>query len=738
MSDLRTVSPSSSNRPDAESTTKARTGTFRPDVEGLRTVAIGTVLLYHAGIGLVPGGFIGVDVFFVISGFLITGLLLRELARDGTISLTRFYARRAKRLLPATGVVLVATVLLTRALLPPIQWGSIGGDIIAAAGYVVNWRLAANAVNYLNEGQAVSPVQQFWSLAVEEQFYLLWPLLLLVAAWWFRRFRGGRIGTGPLWVGLAAIALPSLAWSVYQTQANPKAAFFVTTTRMWELAVGAALAIGATHLHRLPRALAALLGWVGLAAVGGAALTVTASDPWPGYLALVPTLGTAAVIAAGPAAGAVGPAAILGTRPFVWVGGLSYSLYLWHWPIVIVATERLGGNLTGAQGLAVIAASFVPAYLSLRLVENPFRHWPRLSRSPRWALLIGAGFTVIGIVAGLGLRAAVPHLGVPAGSPRAETALGAAALGDNPRTSPAGRAVDRVKWITPDPLEATKDLPVAYADGCQQTASGTAPKKCEYGVPDGTRTVALVGDSKILQWLPALQEIAKQERWKLVTYTKSACPFASVLIGGGGGPYTTCRTWNQAVLEALVADPPDVVLTSTVKRGALVSPTPSPTTSLPTTSSPATPAPNPSSNASGGAPPDRRVLALADGMRQSWAAVTDAGSRVIVLLDTPSPPIDVYACVAENVDSLGRCSFGRAAAMKASSAGTLRLAVERFPSATLIDLTDDICPQERCSPVIGNVLVYRQGSHVTATYIKTLAPRLRTALIAAIDREKRN
>jgi peptidoglycan/LPS O-acetylase OafA/YrhL len=680
---------------------------FRPDVEGLRTVAIGTVLLYHAGISLVPGGFVGVDVFFVISGFLITGLLLRELSAKGTISLTRFYARRAKRLLPATGVVLTATVLLTLAFLPRVSWRSISGDVMAAATYVVNWRLAAGSVNYLNEDQAVSPVQQFWSLAVEEQYYLVWPLLLLLAALWFRHRSGGRVTNGPLWVGLAVIAVPSFAWSLHLTSTNPSVAFFVTTTRMWELAVGAAVAIGAAQLRRLPTRVAVLLGWGGLAAIAAAALLVSASDAWPGYLALVPTLGTAAVIAAGPAAGPAGPVALLGTRPFVWVGGLSYSLYLWHWPIIIAATAHWGGTLTGVQGLLMIALSFVPAYLSLRLVENPFRYARALSRLPRAALAVGAAFTVLGVVAGLGLRSAVPELGVDPGSKQAASARGADALGRAPAKSDAGKPVDSVDWMTPDALKAAEDVPVAYADKCQQTFESSVAKRCVYGDKNADTTVAIVGDSKALQWLPALQELAGREHWKILTYTKSGCPFTDARVANGREEYTTCTEWNHGVLSALKADPPDVVLTSSNKKGALVP----------------------------GSTRKSTVTAMSDGLARAWKAVTDAGTPVIVVRDNPSPTLNVDKCVAENLKHLTACTFSRANGVRLSGSAPQVLALEQFPQAISLDLTDAICPQQRCAPVIGHVLVYRQGSHLTATYARSLADRLRPAIVAALSRK---
>jgi peptidoglycan/LPS O-acetylase OafA/YrhL len=668
------------------STAEGRSG-FRPDVEGLRAVAVGLVVLYHAGVSRLPGGFVGVDVFFVISGFLITGLLIKELERMGTISLSRFYARRAKRLLPAAATVLLATTALTALVLPQIRWRDTGGDIVSAALYVVNWRLAGRSVDYLAEDTAPSPVQHFWSLAVEEQYYLVWPLLLILVTWWARR-RGRSLGTS-LSIGLALVAIPSLLWSVYQTSYEPASAFFLTTTRMWELAVGGGVAIAATRLTRMPRPVALLLGWTGLAVVAVAGVTFSVHTPWPGYAAAVPVLGSAAVIAAGFAAGGTGPVMLLGTRPFQWIGALSYSLYLWHWPLLVAATAHWG-NLSLKRGLAVAALSVVPAWVTYRLVENPLRHSRVISRSPRLALSLGANFSLIGVIAGLGLVLAVPSpTGVGGGG---RFALGATTLSENPRNDPAGAPVDEVAFITPDPLHASEDVPELYQDGCQQSFGLSRPVSCVYGREDAPTTVALVGDSKAAQWLPALQILAQARDWRIVTYLKARCSFAQVELTVDGRPWAACSAWNANVLDRLIGqDRPDFVITSQGRRTAVN---------------------------------EGNIDTMISGLRTTWSRLTAAGVEVFVLRDSMHPFMSVYACVAENRHRLTRCTYDREEGIAASAAPIQAIAARGMVGVHVIDMTDAICPTARCAPVIGNVLVYRQGSHLTASYVASLAPRL--------------
>jgi peptidoglycan/LPS O-acetylase OafA/YrhL len=666
-----------------------RSSRFRPDIEGLRAVAVGLVLVYHAGVRQLPGGFIGVDVFFVISGFLITGLLVREVESTGRLSLAGFYARRAKRLLPATALVLVAASVVTWLWLPQTQRAVLGGDIVAAAFYVVNWRLADRSIDYLAEGVVPSPVQHFWSLAVEEQFYVVWPLVILLVVVAARRF--GWPLRGAMTVGIAVIGIPSLAFSVWKTGHDPAPAFFVTTTRMWELAVGGAVALGAAHWSRIPAGVARSLVWAGLGSLVGAALVIDAATAsWPGSLALVPVLATAAVIVGGSAAARPG-ARLLGASPLVWIGGLSYSLYLWHWPMLI-AGEALWGELGAKKGLVVVAASLVPAWLCHTLIESPVRASTWVAVRARRGLMIGAACTAVGVLSGALL--VLPSVTSDSTAAPGDV-LGARAVLDGG----SDWFVDDPVSITPSPDKATSDVPVLYADHCQSPTGETTPRLCEYGDPKGSWTMVLVGDSKAAQWQPALDTIAKREHFRLITLVKGSCAFSDgALLLPRGRPFPDCATWNTEAMDALLAARPSVVVTTQREYRALVDPD------------------DPSSPYS--------AEAMVDALVSRWQTLEDAGIGVIALAGNPGPPGALYECVAEHRHDVSQCSFPA----RAPTADVQAEAANRVDGAHVVDLNDVICPGGTCPAVMGNVLTYRSTSHLTKTFVDSMTDVLAARL----------
>lgn len=373
---------------------------FRSDIQGLRAVAVMTVLLFHIEMPFMSGGYVGVDVFFVISGFLITGILLRESARSGRISLLDFYAHRVRRIIPAATLVLVFVTIATAALVRVGQWKEAATEISASAAYIVNWYLAFHSTFVHGHGPG-SPVQHFWSLAVEEQFYIIWPVLLVGALALARARTEGidrrriAIFSG---VAVLVVTISSLLCSVLLTARHPMLAFFVTPTRMWELGLGATIAVFASTLAKLPPLAALLAGWLGLGAILTASVCYTVDTPMPGYHALVPTLGATAIIVSGMNSyRRYSVAQLLSVAPMQWTGNLSYSLYLWHWPLLAFAAYGLDRELELWQAIAIAMLSFLPSWVSYRFVETPLRYTAFLRRS-RTAIYFGVALMVISVV----------------------------------------------------------------------------------------------------------------------------------------------------------------------------------------------------------------------------------------------------------------------------------------------------------------------------------------------------
>jgi peptidoglycan/LPS O-acetylase OafA/YrhL len=678
---------------------------FRPEIQGLRAVAVLLVVLYHAGVPALSGGFVGVDVFFVISGFLITGGLVKELRTRGSVSLSGFYSRRAARILPAATVAIAGVIVMTLVFLPMTRWAAVGRDALSSSLYFINWSLAGSSVDYLARDQAASPLQHFWSLAVEEQFYLIWPLLLIAVALVSRRW--GRRGAA-LGVAFFLLSVPSLLWSVYMTSTDPGPAYFVTTTRIWELAVGAGLAMVTARELKVGESGRAIVGWLGLVAVVASAVLYDLSTPFPGYAALLPTLGTAAVIWAG-ASSSWGPGALLSQRPAVWVGTISYSLYLWHWPFLVVA-EAMFGELTLAGGLVVVTASLIPAWLSYRFVETPVLRWSKGVRSKTRPLQLGVLTSLASVTAALLLLVAIPaaaptsYLGlgpsVVNAAPDTEAPpRGAQLLFDNPR---ADLAVDTFKEIVPSPLEAVNDLPPGV---CLQSFESPEARGClaTEGAEGGIR-VALVGDSHAAMFAPGLAAAVAELGGSLVTYTKGACPLSATPVVLDGSEYVSCTEWVENVTAKLIETPPDVVYigsaqykTFQFRNGSFA----------------------------------ENVSPVARGMAAAWSILVEAGIPVVSIRDAPAPGIDIPECVIQNTERLTRCSFPRAGALPAVTSEVL--ATEGLAGSRVLDLTDAICPTNTCPAVIDGILVYRDNNHLTATYSATLSRHFAASLSEVVE-----
>jgi peptidoglycan/LPS O-acetylase OafA/YrhL len=638
----------------------------RPEIQGLRAVAVGVVVVCHFWPSALPGGFVGVDVFFAISGFLITSLLLRELAHTGRVSLAGFWARRARRILPAALLVLALCALATLAWVAHVDRGQFFAEIRASTFYVENWQLAHTAVDYFAAGQGPSPVQHFWSLSAEEQFYLLWPVLILAA----RRH---------IFPALLAVTAASLAYSVYKTGADPAAAYFVTPTRAWEFGLGGLLAFAAGGRAR------PLVALAGLLAIAVATATFSADTAFPGIAALLPVLGAGAVI------WARAPLPGLTARPVQYVGDISYGVYLWHWPLVILAPYVLSVPRGGLVLLTLALAA-----VTKRWVEDPIRRGRvLLLRPPRWTLM-PAGLVTAAVI-GLTLAGTAEVQRDIEVAQRASKLLiaqhprcfGAASHASKSCTNPRLRLT-----VVPTPAEA-RDQPNA---ACGLDQRDGELHLCGFGLRSGEQTVALVGDSHASHWRAALDVVARDRGWAGISLAHAACPLSTTISAALPQPARShCAAWNRQVVRWLRGHP-DV-------HTLIVS-------------------------AIAGGPTYAKVDAEA-GYLRAWRALPRSITRIIVIRDTPKARLSTDDCVEHALDDHEAagpaCRLDRARALPPDPqvAAAHRLRGRRVE---VVDMSRFICDRRWCYPVIGGALVYKDDNHLTEVFARTLGPYLNRAI----------
>ncbi len=690
---------------------------FRPDVEGLRAVAVLAVVLYHAAVPGIGGGYVGVDVFFVISGFLITGLLWRELENSHTISLPAFYARRARRLLPAAMLVLVITVVASVAWLPPLQARSVTKDGLASAFYVSNIRFAIQGTDYLAQGTPPSSLLHYWSLAVEEQFYLVWPAVVLLAglAWRHRR----RVPVAPVVAALAAIAVGSFIWSLDWTTSNPPWAFFSLPTRAWELATGGLIALAVPALRRLPHGVAVPLGWLGLATIVASCIAMTGSTPFPGTAALAPVLGTAAVIAAGCSTARVGAHVLLGRRPMQVIGGTSYSWYLWHWPVLILAPALFGHSLNLGERLIAVLLSAVLARVTFVMVEDPIRFARPLRARPGRSLVFGGTLSVAALLASVASAQALPslHGAGPAAAPivlpsvSAPPATHAARAPSGTRTTqppsplqlaeaPVAAAIAQAvntrnvpPNLQPPLANAQIDKAAPFFDGCALSWTDTVQGDCSYADTSSPKRIVLFGDSHAAQWQPTFDAIATAHHWRLESLNKTTCPPLELPIFSPylGRDYTECEQWRQEILARIRTEHPALVVLGVARHYD----------------------------------PSYHFTVYSkqwlDGMSAMVREIRAMGVQVLVMGAIPKPPQDIPTCLSAHVSNATACTLDRATTVNAAGIRAEQAATESA-GGHYLNLIPLFCTATRCPVIVGNNLVYRDDNHLTTYYATWLAP----------------
>jgi peptidoglycan/LPS O-acetylase OafA/YrhL len=519
---------------------EARRAGHRTDIQVLRGIAVLAVLLYHLWPASFPGGYVGVDVFFVISGFLITDHILREIESTGRLRLGRFWARRARRLLPSALLVAAASIAGTLLFAPTTYWPQFLKEIAASVLYVENWALALDAVDYLAAENAASPVQHYWTLSVEEQFYLVWPLLAVGVTLFATRVEAKlRVVLG-LAVGL--ILGVSLVWSAILVSSGSSFSYFGTHVRAWEFATGALLAIGAARLglaRRVPRA----VSWAGVTMVLASVMVFSSSTPFPGFAALLPVVGAALVVAADSDGTAWSVGAVGRSAGAEWLGDISYAAYLWHWPLIIFAAYARGTHPGTRLLLVILALTGLLAWLTTRLVEEPLRRTPLRTRRDVALTLTVA---LIAMAATAGPALVLWRTQVAAAAAEVDRAIEAAGSRAGARVNQDECAAEEPpEELLPDPGSAVSDTGVVYPEGCITATGGEEIRDCTYGVPDAELRVALIGDSHATTWFPALEVIARERGWRLDTFLKSACPeSAAVKQNDVVEAFESCQVWN--------------------------------------------------------------------------------------------------------------------------------------------------------------------------------------------------
>ncbi|MFB1490570.1 MULTISPECIES: acyltransferase family protein [unclassified Thiocapsa] len=659
---------------------------FRPDLQGLRAIAILLVVLAHANVPFAQGGFIGVDVFFVLSGYLISGLLIRELRQTGRIRFLRFYARRLKRLLPALAAMLVVGTAATLWLLSDLEARVQLASAPFAAAWTSNLYFAFLGVDYFNELAARDLFLHTWSLGVEEQFYLIWPPILLGLFLIARGAEGSVRRHSVWWWGLGLLLVASLALALIWTSTTPGFAFYLMPSRIWQFALGAVvfLSLSETSPFNAPRVedhprirsllSSGIIAWpalgCGLAMIAGSALFLHPQLGYPGFWALIPSLGTALVIAAGHglAGGQAGP---LAHPALVWLGDRSYSWYLWHWPVLMLGFS-LGFEGQPIPTLGLVLLSLMAAILSYRLVEYPFWKGRFSHAEPRRILLVSLLIMAV-------LIAVLFHLwrGL---APKSE---------DTPGSNVAA-------WQA--------DLPVIYRMPCDAWYHHARVEPCLFGPEDAPRTVVLLGDSILAQWFSMVPALFPEPTWRIVVLTKSACAMVDedYFYPRIGQVYTVCSEWRDAVLAEIERIRPDVVITGSA------------------------------------ATYDFTEAQWVEGSARVFSRLSKAADTVILIPGTPSLPFDGPGCVARHLSSdgqIGRAACGATERQEHVVRVTRDLAqsAEKFSNVHFLDLNDLVCPDGICSAVTTDgLLVFRDSQHLTDRFVLARIPMIQEKLDAVV------
>jgi peptidoglycan/LPS O-acetylase OafA/YrhL len=641
---------------------------MRTDIQALRALAIVSVVAFHVWPSRLTGGFVGVDIFFVISGFLITGQLWRQEQRTGKVDFKDFWARRARRLLPASMLAILLTTLATFFLTTPSWFVKIHDEAYGSTLYMQNWTLVAKVTNYLTDDGTKSPFQHFWSLSVEEQYYIFWPVLLFVVLWaskFFPKFLSNRIVLLSI---LSLMLIGSFAFSVWLTYDQPQNAYFNTFTRAWEFAAGALLAIFTANRDDSAAKRSPVFYWLGVALMWFAILAFTSKTPFPSWYAAIPVLGTVLVLHGGASQSRFVPQRLLAIKPIQFLGDISYSLYLWHWPVLILAPWVLTENISLGTSIAIVAISVLLGWASKKFIEDPVRFgWLSTLKPGRQLLAAGATMLLLlGATYGLNHQAKI---------------LFAQSYGNTK--------------LTPPLSDLNNGVRAKESADCKISREGTGFLTCQKGDPNGKIRVALIGDSHTREWFVPVDDLAFKYHWNVTMISKSACTLVDPALYPADLTHHSCQGWNQQLETYLAGQKPfDLVINS---NSTLVT---------------------------------QGRTDVGKAFASMVQKITANGhTKFFLIHDTPKPKANFVPCIEQfGAKASAKCSITRAGGL--TPADPMPAAVAGFKNVVVADFTDHFCSATSCPPVIGNIVVYRDNSHITSTWAKHLEPVLEAAIPA--------
>lgn len=631
------------------------------------------VVAYHVWFGRISGG---VDIFLLISAFLLTGQFTRKLEAGRPLELLKYWVHLFKRLLPLIAVTLLATLGATRLFLPEERWAGIFGETWASLFYYQNWFLASESVNYYAaEHSVASPLQHFWSLSIQGQIFILWPSLFALAAVVARL---GRLRIRTLLILLfGTVFAVSLVFSIITTANNQAFAYFDTRTRLWEFALGSLLALFLPYL-KFRRPARIVLGWLGIVAMLSCGIILQVGQQFPGYMALWPTLAAACVIVAGATDSNVGADRFLSWKPLVKLGDSSYALYLFHWPLLVTYLVVSGRSHAGPiAGLGIILASIAAAWLATKFIDTPLRRSKLIEQKRRRALAVTlVCVTLVGVpLAGWQLQGRLQNQTLLAQA--AKNNPGAASLSPDfvDRADP-GAPVLPTKTALPD------DWPKFDGGNCKIDGKELL-NLCNNGVEDGRKSIVVMGSSHAHVLNTPLVEMAKKNDWSITSLTKGYCPLGE---DTSTGITDSCAEFNKATMAKVLAMKPDLVVTTSTRTNVL-----------------------------GGVPEE---------LDNSWVdavqTLNSAGIEVVAVRDTPRIPQNVPECLAESPGDDVGCGAKKVDVF--NDASPTEAVAASLPDTKFLDFTDYLCDDKNCPAIIGNVIVYKDDNHITRTYMESLAP----------------